>query len=190
MHMAEGGHGKLIAWIGAAAAVVGAFVALYGILHHPDTSVADYQRQVRATCGRVHDLLTAQHSEIINLNSAGGFSGNPLDLAKVNKGALLRVLRDNLRGAEEEFELLNAKPAPQSLAGLKDQAVAAQRAWSKAYQKDMNTVDKTIVDGMTLSQVGEMSTILGGAGGASTSAGARLNDAMTSLAGDDCRVTA
>ncbi len=53
--MAEGGHGKWIAWITAGAAVVGAFVALYGILHHPDTSVADYQRQVRATCGRVHD---------------------------------------------------------------------------------------------------------------------------------------
>src|SRR6266540_3784665 len=81
--MAEGGHGKWIAWITAGAAVVGAFVALYGILHHPDTSVADYQRQVRATCGRVHDLLTTDHGgEIIDFDSAGGFPSNPLDLVQ------------------------------------------------------------------------------------------------------------
>jgi len=38
--------------------------------------------------------------------------------------------------------------------------------------------------------VGEVSGLLGGAGAATVSAGARLNDAMTTLAGDDCRVTA
>jgi hypothetical protein len=186
--MAEGGHSKWIAWITAGAAVVGAFVALYGILHHPDTSLADYQRQVPATCGRVHDLLTTDHGgEIINFDSAGGFPSNPLDLVKVNKGALLSVLRGNLRGAEEEFDLLNAKPAPQSLAGRKERAVAAQRAWSKAFRKTISTVDQSVAEGMTLSEV---NAILGGAGGPTTSAGARLNDAMTSLAGDDCRVTA
>jgi hypothetical protein len=183
----NGGQGKLIAWIGAGAAVVGAFVALYGILHKPDTSVADYQEQVRATCGRVHDLLATEHGEIFVLGQGGGFPSNPLDLVTVDKAALLRVLRGNLRGAEEEFALLNDKPVPGSLAEPKERAVAAQRAWSGAFRKTIGTVEQTATEGMT---VGEVSGLLGGAGAATVSAGARLNDAMTTLAGDDCRVTA
>jgi hypothetical protein len=184
----NGGQGKLIAWITAGAAVVGAFVALYGILHRPDTSVANYQRQVLATCGRIHDLLARDHGvEIFRVGPAGGFPSNPLDLVKVDKKALLRVLRGNLHGAEEEFALLNAKRTPQSLAEAKEQAVAAQRAWSKAFRKTIGTVDQTVAEGMA---AGEVTALLGGAGADTVSAGTRLNDAMTTLAGDNCRVTA
>jgi hypothetical protein len=186
--MAEnGGQGKLIAWIGAGAAVVGAFVALYGILDKPDTSVADYQEQVRATCGRVHDLLATEHGEIFILGAAGGFPSNPLDLVRVDKQALLGVLRGNLSGAEEEFTLLNVKPIPESLAGPKERAMAAQRSWSKAFRKTIGTVEGAPAERMT---VAEVNALLGGAGAATASAGARLNDAMTTLAGGDCRMTA
>jgi hypothetical protein len=183
----NGGQSKVIAWITAGAAAVVAFVALYGIFHRPDTSVADYQRQVRATCGRIHDLLAAEHNEIFVFGAAGGFPSDPLDLVRVDKAALLRVLRGNLHGAEEEFALLNANPAPQSLAGPKKRAVAAQRAWSKAFRKTIAAVDRSAAEKMTF---GEANALLGGAGAATVSAGARLNHAMTTLAGDDCRVTA
>ena len=186
--MANGGQSRWIAWIGAGAAVVGAFVALYGVLHHPDTSVADYQRQVRATCGRVHALLTADHSgEILGFGADGGFPTGPGDLFRVNKGALLNVLRGNLQGAEEEFELLNAKQVPKSLATRKERAVAAQRAWSRAFRETIGTVDQKASEGMTLTR---LNAILGGGAGSTTITSARLNAAMTSLAGDDCRVTA
>jgi len=36
---------------------------------------------------------------------------------------------------------------------------------------------------------GEVTALLGGADADTVSAGTRLNDAMTTLAGDDCRVT-
>jgi hypothetical protein len=97
------------------------------------------------------------------------------------------VLRGNLQGAQEEFELLDAKQVPKSLAKRKELAVAAQQAWSEAFRETIGTVDRKASEGMTLTQ---LNAILGGVAGSATSAGARLNDAMTSLAGDDCRVTA
>jgi uncharacterized RDD family membrane protein YckC len=164
-----------------------AFVALYGIFHRPDPSVADYQRQVRAACGRVHDLLATEHGEIFVSGQAGGFPIDPLDPIKVDKEALLRVLRGNLHSAEEEFALLNATPAPRSLAESKNRAVATQRVWADAFRNAIGAMEEAGIDRMTVAQG---KALLGGTGAATASASARLNDAMTTLAGDDCRVTA
>jgi hypothetical protein len=107
-------------------------------------------------------------------------------VVSVHKGALLRVLRGNLRGAEVEFALLNAEPGPRSLAEPREQAVAAQRAWSDAFRRTITTVDETLAERMT---VGQVNALLGGSGAATANAATRLNDALTTLAGRRCQVT-
>jgi hypothetical protein len=181
--VAEGGRqGKIIAWIGAGAAVVGAFVGLYTILHRPSTEVADYQRQVQATCGRVHDLLAADHSaEIIDLTRMRP-GQSPLDLP-VRTDALLRVLRANLTGARQEFALLDAKPVPDALGERARRAAAARRDWTAAFKAAITRVERA-GEGLVLR---DLAGVLGGDAGP---ASARLNDTMTALAGADCRVTA
>ena len=66
--------GKAIAWIGAVVGIISAIGVLYGIFHHSDTSVANYQKQVRPTCDRVHATLTAYKPGQSQTRSWGGRS--------------------------------------------------------------------------------------------------------------------
>jgi hypothetical protein len=77
------GKGILIAWIGAAVGIVSAAGVLYGIFHHPDTSVTDYQKQVQATCVRTHGILTASHSDIFQFNPSLNISTQPVSIGKL-----------------------------------------------------------------------------------------------------------
>jgi hypothetical protein len=107
---------------------------------------------------------------------------SPLDLP-VRTDALLRVLRANLAGARQEFALLDAKPVPRDLGDEARRAAAARRDWVAAFQAAIDRV-KRAGKGLVL---GDLTEVLGGDAGP---ASARLNDAMTALAGADCRVTA
>jgi hypothetical protein len=62
------------------------------------------------------------------------------------------VLRGNLHGAEEEFALLNAKPAPRSLAESKNRAVGTQRAWADAFRNTIGAMEEAGIDRMTVAQ--------------------------------------
>ena len=180
--MAEGGgQGKMIAWIGAGAAVVGAFAALYGVLHHPDPKVAGYQRQVQATCGRVHALLTADHmAEIVDFSRLRP-GQSVLDLP-VKTNELLRVMRADLRGARQEFAVLDGAKVPHALQEQAERAKATRQDWTAAFQAAIVRVDQH-------SGILRLRDLTGTLGGDAGPVSARLNDAMTALAGADCRVT-
>jgi hypothetical protein len=104
------GKGILIAWIGAAVGIVSAVGVLYGILHHPDTSVTDYQKQVQATCVRTHRILAADHSEIFQFNPSFEAT-SPSEGFIVDKAALVRVANDSMESVKQDSEFSTNRPS-------------------------------------------------------------------------------
>jgi hypothetical protein len=180
------GKGILIAWIGAAVGIVSAVGVLYGILHHPDTSVTDYQKQVQATCVRTHRILAADHSEIFQFNPSFEAT-SPSEGFIVNKVALVRVANDSMESVKQEFRVLDQQTVPKALRAQKKVLDQAERSYESAFQKELQFIEANVRDGMTLRQVND----LGGESNATqSSAKAGLNGALTALAGSECTATA
>jgi len=158
---------------------------LYGILHHPDTSVTDYQKQVQATCVRTHGILTASHSDIFQFNPSFNIS-SPLEGLVVDKAGLIRVAQSSMDSVKQEFIVLDQQTVPKALQSQKKALNQAENRYDFALQKQLQFVEANLRDGMTLRQVND----LGGESNATqSSAKAGLNGALTALAGSECTAT-
>jgi hypothetical protein len=179
------GKSKLLAWIGAAVGIISAIGVLYGILHHPDTSVTDYQKQVQASCVRMHGILTTDHSEIFQFNPSFNPT-SPSDGLVVDKAALIRVAKNSMEAVKQEFRVLDEQSAPKALQSQKKAVNQAENRYESALQKELQFIETNVRDGMTLRQVNDL-----GAESLSTqsSAKAGLNGALTALAGSECTAT-
>src|SRR5215472_13429191 len=136
---------KLFARIGAVlgllAALVPASIALYSFITRPDPAVADYQKQVVATCNRVRDILSRNHnSKVLNLQSFGP------DIT-INKAGAVQVMTNNRTEVKGEFDLLNSRKTPGSLADKKRRADQAQQAVYDTWQSDIQFVRTNVRDG-------------------------------------------
>jgi hypothetical protein len=170
----------MIPWMMAAAAVVGAAVAIVNILPK-STEVPDYQKQVVATCSRAHGILATDHGgEIIDLSSPSPQG------PRIRKSALLQVMNGNLSAVRTEFSLLNQRQVPGSLGRQKSEAEQAQRSWLDAEQANVQFVEANVRDRELLT---ELNSQLAARAAVTAQAGARLNSAMSTLAGGECRVT-
>jgi hypothetical protein len=179
------GKGILIAWIGAAVGIVSAAGVLYGIFHHPDTSVTDYQKQVQATCVRTHGILTASHSDIFQFNPSFNIS-SPLEGLVVDKAGLIRVAQSGMDSVKQEFIVLDQQTVPKALQSQKKALSQAENRYDFALQKQLQFIEANVRDGMTLRQVNDLEAE---SNATQSSAKAGLNGALTALAGSECTAT-
>jgi hypothetical protein len=171
---------KIGAVLGVLAALIPASIALYSFVTRPDPAVADYQKQVVATCNRVGGILSRNHnSEVLNLQSFGP------DLT-INKGGVVQVMTNNRTEVKGEFDLLNNRKTPGSLAEKKRQAVQAQQALYDTWQSDIQFVRTNVRDGES---VQEFSRQYSSRDTADAQVGSRLSAAMSDLASAECRLT-
>jgi hypothetical protein len=178
----RGSQTKIIAWIGAVVGLVSAFGVLYGIFHKTSTEIPDYQRQVIASCKDVNRVVTADHGlEIIQFDDSPDF-GDPTSFALVRKDALLRVMQQNLDAVRERFRLLNERSAPKQLNEQKHRAESAQQNWYAVSEDAIRTIEKQVQDRDPFQKT---QTLLSGP--RITQAGLGLNEAMTALAGSECK---
>jgi hypothetical protein len=178
--------GGLLQRVAVVAGIIAALATAVGvgwsILHKDSTEVADYQRQVVATCEQVHTVLAKEHNEIFEFETGDG-AGGPEDLIRVKKKVLLQVLQDNVDQARAAFEGLNQEAVPSSLEDQHRAAVTAQNTWYAAGEKAITTVRNRLPERARMSQVNELEVQIGG----DRTVGARLNTAMTALAGRNCQ---
>jgi hypothetical protein len=166
------------------AIVVGVLAAIativgvgWTIFNRENTEVADYQKQVLATCDQVRGILTTQHSEVLVLGP-GEF--------RVRKDLLLAVMRNNLSQTRIAFDGLNNKPVPAALVAQHDAAVQAQTGWAGAMEQVIATIETQLRDNARVTRLQELGVELGGSQATAT----RLNTAMTALAGSNCSISA
>ncbi|MEA2502852.1 MAG: hypothetical protein QOD01_2963 [Actinomycetota bacterium] len=179
------GRGNLRAWIGAAVGIISAVGVLYGIFHHPDTSVTDYQKQVQAMCVRTHGILTTDHAEIFRFDPSVDPT-SPSEFLMVDKAALVRVAKNNMESIKQEFKVLDEQTAPKALQAQKEAVIQAELTYEAGLQREVQFIEANVRDGMTLRQVND----LGAESNATQiSAKAGLNGALTALAGSECTVT-
>jgi uncharacterized protein YecT (DUF1311 family) len=88
--------------------------------------------------------------------------------------------------ARTEFTLLDQRKVPSSLAGKKIEAEQAQRAWLEAQQANIQFVEANVRDGEPLTEVNNQ---LANRNLVTAQTAARLNAAMSALAGGECKVT-
>ncbi|UQW99198.1 hypothetical protein [Streptomyces sp. RerS4] len=165
----------------AAAVLAVALLATGYLLIAPD-EVADYRKQVVGTCRQVNGVLSEKHNDAIYLKVNPG-SADPLEAMAIHKERFLFYARANIDSARQSFASLNTHKAP---AELREQHTAAKKAqddWLARMEQDMQRYDRELKDGDPLSKVNSMSM-------ASQPWNTRLNDAMTSLAGESCQTTA
>jgi hypothetical protein len=175
--------GKAIAWIGAVVGIISAIGVLYGIFHHPDTSVANYQKQVRPTCDRVHATLTADHGlQIMKFNPNASF-GDPQSEFLVDKAGLLQVARSNYADVKSEFQVLQARLTPKALRSQKAKFDAAERDWEAYEESSILLIETKVRDGMTL---GELNAIAPDSTPETARIRSEVSGALTELAGGEC----
>jgi hypothetical protein len=172
--------GKLIPWITVALAAGGLAVAVVNILPK-STEVPDYQKQVVATCNRVHSVLSADHGgEIVDL------TGLTPEGPRIRKAGLVQVMNGNLTTVRTEFALLDQRKVPSSLVAQKTEAEQAQRAWLDAQQANVQFVEANVRDRELLTDVNSR---IASRDLVTAQTAARLNAAMSALAGGECKVT-
>lgn len=178
---------KTVAWITAGGVIVGAFVGLYQIFHKPNTDVADYRRQVIATCAQVRDVLGGkEHPEVMEF-SGNHDLGGPMDLIVIRKAPLLQLMRTRVTLVRQHFDALDRKTVPPALRQQKAEARQGWNGWLSAQEALIRRVEAEVRDRDPFSRVNELEASLGAA---TREADVRLNNTMTTLAGEDCRATA
>lgn len=168
--------GRVAVIVGVLAATATIVGVAWTIFNRENTEVADYQKQVVATCNQVRGILTTEHPEVLILGP-GEF--------RVNKSLLLAVMRNNVTQAGIAFDGLNDKPVPAPLMAQHDAAVTAQVGWSTAMDQVIDTIETQLRDNARVSRLQELGVELGGSQATTT----RLNSAMTALAGSDCQIS-
>lgn len=175
--------------VGTVATIVGVLVAvvtgIVALLPDRDKPVVAYQKQVLATCQRVHTIVTTEHNEVLRPDPRPGVT-DPQDIFRVNKGPLLAVIRGNVSRVRAEFAQLGQQTVPEKLREQYAAAGRAQEAWFAHYTQVAATIEQKLRDGDTLRRLNELGlNILERGGQVDTG----LNAAMTALAGEDCRCT-
>jgi hypothetical protein len=171
---------RIGAVLGVLAALIPASIALYSFVTRPDPAVADYQKQVLATCNRVRDILSRNHnSEVLNLQSFGP------DIT-INKGGAVQVMTNNRTEVKGEFDLLNNRKTPGSLAEKKRHADQAEQALYDTWPSDIQFVRTNVRDGES---VQEFSRHYSSREAADAQVMSRLSAAMSDLASAECRLT-
>jgi hypothetical protein len=180
---------RLIAILGVTAALVAAAFPIYMYIQDQRSkSVGGYQDQVAATCRQAREVLTRDRTgEVTEFRMNARGVTQPTDLLIIRKAALLSVMRENLGSVRQYFADLNSRDVPDSLHQKHRAAVAAQQAWVTARQRAISTVSRQVRDRDPLSKLVQLSVTIGA--GTST-ADVRLNSAMTTLAGQNCKITA
>ena len=168
--------GPVVAVTAILAAIATTIGVAYTIFVRPSSDVADYQKQVLATCDQVRAIVTADHGEILQPGPDG---------IRIRKDLLIRITESNLAQARESFDALNRRAVPADLAAEHDAAVAAQEAWLQAMQDVLETIRSEVPEDATVQEWTSMGVDLGGGRTAIT----RLNSAMTGLAGENCSVS-
>jgi hypothetical protein len=181
--------GRTVVIVGVLAGIASVVAVVWTILYREDKGggknvVGEYQNHVMATCEQVHKILTTEHNEIFIFDqSTGGTSAT--DLVRVNKDLLLQALESNLAQSRILFDELNKKPVPTDLATEHGAALTAQKNWYASFQQLITAVRQKLPRNPTMTKVLELGTLTG-----SVEANTRLNSAMTTLAGNNCQVTA
>ncbi|QES46982.1 hypothetical protein DEJ50_03060 [Streptomyces venezuelae] len=165
----------------AAGVLAAALLATGYLLMAPD-EVADYRKQVVGTCKQVNRVLSEQHNDAIYLRANPG-SDDPLGGMAIRKERFLFHAQSNLDSARQSFTSLNTQKAPDELREQHALAKKAQDDWLTRMGQDMQRYERELKDGDLISKVNSMSM-------ASQPWHTRLNDAMTSLAGETCQTTA
>ena len=186
--MTDGATGSRLAKI---AAVVGIAVGLatiisisWTILHkEKDPGIDAYRQLVLASCQQVHDVLAAEHNEVLEVRLNPG-SDNPTDMFRVKKGPMLAVMGSNLAQSREIFGGLEQHDVPDQLAEPRTKAIQAQKDWYKAFDQTIALVRKRFPDRGTLTRFNDV-----GAQAPIATANVKLNNAMTALAGENCKST-
>ncbi|MFD7323993.1 hypothetical protein ACFV9D_23300 [Streptomyces sp. NPDC059875] len=165
----------------AAAILAVALLATGYLLIAPD-EVADYRKQVVGTCKQVNRVLSEQHNDAFHLKVDAG-STDPLEAMAIHKERFLFYARANIDSARQSFASLNTKKVPAELRERHAAAKKAQDDWLARMEHDMQRYNRELKEGDPASKVNSM-------GMASLPWHTRLNDAMTSLAGETCQTTA
>lgn len=168
--------GRVAVIVGVLAATATIVGVAWTIFNRENTEVADYQKQVLATCEQVRGILTTEHPEVLIL-APGEF--------RVRKDLLLAVMRNNVTQARIAFDGLNGKPVPAALIAQHDAAVEAQTGWATAMGQVIDTIETQLPDNARVSRLQELGVELGGSQATTT----RLNSAMTALAGSNCQIS-
>ncbi|MFI8521628.1 hypothetical protein ACIGEZ_28010 [Streptomyces sp. NPDC085481] len=134
------------------------------------------------TCRQVSSVLSEQHNDAIYLKANSG-SADPLEAMAIHKERFLFYTRANIDSARQSFASLNTREVPGELREEHAAAKRAQDDWLARMEQDVQRYDRELKEGDSAGKVNTM-------GAASQPWHTRLNDAMTSLAGESCRTTA
>jgi hypothetical protein len=166
---------------------IGAVIGVgWQILHHDDTSVADYQKVVAGTCEQAHAILVRDRSGEFLVFDVGqpGEPASPADLYRVRKDALLRVMDDNVTQVHVAFDGLDSHPRPGALDSPYRLARSAQDAWFTAQGDLRAAVEERLPSNAKGSRLEAIASAF-----LPDTTGPALDSAMTQLAGATCKVT-
>jgi hypothetical protein len=144
---------------------------------NPNGDEARYQRQVLATCNAVrrvssrNDLPTPQPGP-------GGFT--------YDRDALVSIGRENLTAIERRLDLLLDKPVPDSLTSEARAVRERKSDYVEQLRQILNQLPGLLPKRFTIDQFNARTASLQDA---ADNVQARLEDAMTQLAGQDCTLT-
>jgi hypothetical protein len=175
----------LVVLIGAVAAV--SYFYLAGD-NGVSAAQAAYQKQVLGVCERAHTLLSAEHGEAFTVDPKALQAGRPEDAHKVRKQVYLDLLVRFLDGARNEYAGLDRITTPVDLRARKEAADQAFRSWTTIFDEAISEFRAKVRDGMTAAEILRVAPKQGVVKG-SSEAGARLNGAMSDLAGQNCTFT-
>lgn len=138
-----------------------------------DDSVAVYQEQVRAACRTIFGLADLDRALSVD------------DRDLLEKSRIVTAATENLEATKLQFDLVARLDTPKQLGGNKERFEIAKDRYL-AFGRDLiSTIDRSLPPRPTLAQyeavvVDEQKTIL--------PASVEINNAMTELAGAECRV--
>jgi hypothetical protein len=140
----------------------------------PDEATVAYRQLAVATCGRIAKIHTADMPfDVIDLSANG---------IRFHKGPLVRELRRRQSAEQAEFAALWAHSTPAGLRSREELANRVTGEWLSRVDEQIQTLKATAhnpvsqADGEVLDKSGDAALR------------ARVNDAMTALAGLDCPV--
>lgn len=141
-----------------------------------DDGAAAYRQVAVATCARIVKIRTADPPfGMIDITPGG---------VRVHKASLVREVTKRQTAIQAELETLWGHDPPKQLSAEQDRAEELSRVWLEKSRKAIRALEASAPDPMTEEDADKFYQAV------DVGLRARLNDAMTSLAGQDCPVAA
>ena len=169
----------IIAWGTLGTAVVTALAAV-GLLQFRKggDDVAAYQQQVHAVCNQIHDLASPT-----NANVGVHFEG---DVLHYDKALISQSLQNSYQAIKVQFNLLDLRNTPSALQSQKMHEEVVRDSYLAFGSKVIQVVKRDLPDDPTQAQLDAVQGPLQAEG---KTTGVQMDDALTSLAGGECKVT-